>query len=42
MHVGPVYEGFLMSYRDFEFHPECYENTPKYFKERNDNSDVPL
>ena len=32
---------FFMSYGDFEFHPECYENASKYF-ERNNNSDVHL
>lgn len=39
--VEPAHEGLLTSYGDFEFHPECYENSSKNFKEWNDNPDVP-
>ena len=28
-HVGPAYEGLFMTYRDLEFHSECYKPYPK-------------
>lgn len=33
---------FLCHNRDSEVHPECHEDPSKYFKRRNDYSDVCL